>query len=29
MLLGEEVRNELDKDSKKNVKRREKAAREG
>ena len=29
MLLGEEVRGELDKDSKKNVKRREKAAREG
>jgi len=28
MLLGEDVRNELDKDSKKNVKRREKAARE-
>ena len=29
MLLGEEVRTELDKDSKKNAKRREKAAREG
>ncbi|MAV55692.1 MAG: hypothetical protein CMJ28_07035 [Phycisphaerae bacterium] len=28
MLLGEDVRNELDKDSKKNVKRREKLARE-